>query len=237
MRRLLQIIGKVVLIFLALLLTVAVTFYVIKNEKLPNGITGKKADQIAQKMLDALNNEAFKKTKYFEWSFNNGKHHYKWDKENGKVLVRWDAYAVRLNLNHRAKSIVLKNNKEINDDSKNDIITEATNLFNNDSFWLVAPFKVFDKGTRRSLVSLPDGSTRLLVSYLEGGTTPGDSYLWNIQENGFPKSYKMWTKIIPIGGIEATWDDWQIMESGVFLPASHQLGPIRLKMGLVKAYN
>ena len=102
---------------------------------------------------------------------------------------------------------------------------------------MVAPFKVFDKGTSRSIVTLEDGSEGLLVSYASGGTTPGDSYLWKLQANGFPESYQMWVGIIPIGGMEATWEDWQIMDSGCFLPTSHKLGPVTLFMGNVKAYN
>ncbi|MGS0527908.1 hypothetical protein ACU8V7_24695 [Zobellia nedashkovskayae] len=96
-------------------------------------------------------------------------------------------------------------------------------FFNNDSFWLVAPFKVFDSGTQRSLVTLEDGSNALMITYSSGGSTPGDSYLWHLGPNGLPESYQMWVSIIPIGGLKATWDDWKIMESGAFLPTSHKL--------------
>ena len=87
------------------------------------------------------------------------------------------------------------------------------------------------------IVPLEDGLSGLLVTYASGGSTPGDSYLWILQPNGFPKSYKMWVKIIPIGGVEATWDDWAIMESGVYLPKTHKLGPLELSMGDVRGYN
>ena len=76
-----------------------------------------------------------------------------------------------------------------------------------------------------------------MVTYTRGGSTPGDSYLWKLQPNGFPESFKMWVQIIPIGGLEATWDDWQLVESGAFLPKSHQLGPLTIDMGAVKGYN
>ena len=96
---------------------------------------------------------------------------------------------------------------------------------------------MFDSGTTRSIVTLENGSEALLVTYKSGGTTPGDSYLWELQENGFPISFKMWVKIIPIGGLKATWNDWQVMENGVFLPVSHKIGPVTLDMGEVRAYN
>ena len=116
-------------------------------------------------------------------------------------------------------------------------IKKAIDLFNNDSFWLVAPFKVFDKGVERRIVPMDDGTKALLITYTSGGSTPGDSYLWELQPNGFPISFKLWVKIIPIGGLKATWDDWQLTESGAFLPKTHSLGPIKLDMGNVKAYN
>jgi hypothetical protein len=84
---------------------------------------------------------------------------------------------------------------------------------------------------------LKDGTQALLVTYTSGGDTPGDSYLWKLQPNGFPISFKMWVSIIPIGGIEASWDEWQVTESGAFLPARHSIGPITLDMGDVRGYN
>ena len=110
-------------------------------------------------------------------------------------------------------------------------------MFNNDSFWLVAPYKIFDEGTERSLVSLEDGSQALLVTYTSGGSTPGDSYLWLLNENEIPYAYKMWVKIIPVGGVEASWDHWTKMESGAYLPKSHKMGPITLSMGDVRGFN
>ncbi len=210
--------------------------YAIYNEPLPEAQPSAEADMLANKMLKALNYDAYKETRYLEWSFRSGAHKYKWDKTMGKVQVSWSDTKVALNLSHPEKSTVWKNNTEVIGNDQEKSIRKAVSLFNNDSFWLVAPFKVFDKGTTRSIVPMEDGSRGLLVHYSEGGDTPNDSYLWKLADSGFPESYQMWTKIIPIGGVEASWDDWQVMESGAFLPKSHQLGPVTLSMGEPKGY-
>lgn len=230
-------IGRIIIGFLLLLIVAFGVLYFIYNKQLPEGKSEKKADAVAQKMLKAVNYEAYKNTRFLEWSFNGGEHQYKWDKENGIVEVKWNDHTVNLNLNDTASSLVSKENTSLSAKESRDLTHTAWNYFNNDSFWLVAPFKIFDNGTSRSIASLEDGSEGLLVTYTSGGTTPGDSYLWKLQPNGFPESYQMWTKIIPIGGVEASWDDWQVMESGIFLPTLHKIGPMTLFMGNVKAYN
>ncbi|NHF60051.1 hypothetical protein FK220_011905 [Flavobacteriaceae bacterium TP-CH-4] len=232
--------GKILLkSLLGLLLLGVIAFgvlYLVYNEPLPQGNTGPAADALAKKMLKAVNYEQYKATRFLEWTFAGGAHRYKWDKENGKVKVSWSNHQVNLNLNDPGSSTVLQDNVFITGEGKVALTQKALDYFNNDSFWLVAPFKVFDEGTERSLVQLEDGSKGLLVSYTTGGTTPGDSYLWKLDSSGFPKSYQMWVKIIPIGGLEATWDDWKVMPNGLFLPASHKIGPITLYIGNVEAY-
>jgi hypothetical protein len=237
MKRFLKIFLKILIGLIALLLTAFAIVYLVYNEPLPKGANPEQADVLAQKMLSAINNETYVKTRNIEWTFAGGAHEYKWDKEIGKVAVKWNDYLVNLNLANPNASKVYKNSKEIMDDTKSEIIQKARDNFNNDSFWLVAPFKVFDKGTKRYLVTLEDGSDGLLVTYVSGGSTPGDSYVWKLQPNGFPISFKMWVKIIPIGGLEASWDDWKVMENGAYLPSSHKLGPVTLDMGALRAYN
>lgn len=211
--------------------------YAIYHKPLPEGKTGPQADALAHKMLQAINYEAYQQTRYLEWSFAGNAHQYKWDKSRSNVEVRWDDYIMNLNLHDTSRSSVTQKGVKLSAKESRDLYTTAWDYFNNDSFWLVAPFKVFDIGTKRSLVQLDDGSEGLLVTYSRGGTTPGDSYLWQLNTDGFPESFRMWVKIIPIGGVKATWDDWKVTTSGAFLPTSHQIGPFTLDMGEVKAYN
>lgn len=233
MKKILKYLGILIAI---LILGLVITGFIL-HKPLPEGKESPEADALASKVLTAIGYEKYKNTRYLEWSYQGGAHDYKWDKKLGKVVVKWSGYTVNLNLNDTSKSFVSKEETEFTAKESKDIIETAWSYFNNDSFWLVAPFKLFDEGTKRSIVKLEDGSDALLISYPEGGSTPGDNYLWKLQPNGFPRSFQMWVQIIPVGGLEASWDDWQIMKSGTFLPKSHQFGPFSLEIGNPKAYN
>lgn len=237
MKKLFKILLKSIAVLLLLALVACGILYAVYNKPLPEGTPGAAADSLANTMLKAINHEAYLNTRYIEWDFRGGTYQYKWDKQLGIARVEWEDYRVLLNLNYPEKSSVFEKDSQVKGDARLALIETAVSNFNNDSFWLVAPFKVFDEGTERSVVALEDGSDGLFITYTSGGTTPGDSYLWKIGPKGFPESFRMWVDIIPIGGLEATWKDWQVMESGVFLPTSHQLGPMDFKMEEVKAYN
>ncbi|WP_439152053.1 hypothetical protein [Winogradskyella sp.] len=232
-KRILKIIGGVI-IFLTLPTLLFFGFLYLKyDEDLPEGQQGPKADQLAIQMLRTLNEEAYLNTDYLEWTFKGG-HHYKWYKTDQTCEVSWDNMTVLLDLNNNDQSKVFAGQEAYNGKEKQDYINKAEAYFNNDSFWLVAPYKVFDPGTERRLVKTEDGKDALLVTYTSGGTTPGDSYLWHLDDTGKPKSFQMWVDILPIGGLEATWNQWVITESGVLLPKTHKLLVLDIDMGDVK---
>ncbi len=232
-KRILKIIGGIIIFFTLPSLLFFGFLYLKYNEDLPTGQQGPEADQLAAKMLAALNEEAYLNTDYLEWTFK-GIHHYKWYKTDKSCEVSWGEITVILDLQSHEHSKVFAGKQEYNGKEKYDYINKAEAYFNNDSFWLVAPYKVFDKGVERRLVKTEDGKEALLVTYTSGGTTPGDSYLWHFDKMGKPKSYQMWTQILPIDGLKATWNSWITTESGALLPTSHKLLVLDLDMGEVK---
>ncbi|WGH76166.1 hypothetical protein P8625_03080 [Tenacibaculum tangerinum] len=222
-----------VLAALFLIGVVALTaVYFMNDESLPKGKQGAEADALATKMLKSLNYEAYKNTRFIEWSFR-GKHFYKWDKQEDIVEVSWDANKVTLHTKNPERSSVLVDGEKV---ENKELLQNAIDYFNNDSFWLIAPYKVFESGIERRIV-LHEGKEALLITYTTGGSTPGDSYLWILDDNGMPVSYKMWVSIIPTGGIEATWSDWTTTKSGALLPTKHEMPVGVLDMGDVKGYN
>lgn len=181
--------GLLIVTFLAI---VFIGFGIL-DHPLPDGTPGQAAEELANEMLTALNKSAYDTLNYIEFTFR-GAHTHKWNKQLNSVIVSWDDYDVYVNLNQLSITY-------------DELEMEAYEYFINDSFWLVAPFKIKDAGTSRSTVELPEGRG-LLVTYSSGGLTPGDRYLWVLDERGFPKAWKLWTSNVPIGGLEFTWDGW-----------------------------
>ncbi len=215
------VIGAIVFLTLPTLLLYGYLYYKY-NEELPIGREGKEADALANKMLDALNHQAYDTTTYLEWTFKK-RHHFKWNKAENTCEVYWKNYKVNLNFDDPSKNTAYKGDLKIEAVEAEKLVKKATNYFNNDSFWLVAPYKIFDSGTKRSLVTLDNDEKALLVTYTKGGSSPGDSYLWQLDETGKPKNFKMWTSILPIDGLEASWSDWTTTETGTLLPTFHKM--------------
>ncbi|TBN19028.1 hypothetical protein [Hyunsoonleella pacifica] len=187
------------------------------HQDLPNGTEGKAADDLATKMLVALNYEAYTSTDYIEWTFKN-RRHYEWDKTKSTCDVFWKDYKIRLDLKDHTESKAFVHGFTIEGEMGQDLVDEAKEYFKNDVFWLIAPFQAFDKGVSRKLVVLPDDEKALLITYSNEA-----SYLWRFDDSGKPKSFNMWDSNTPIDGLSASWNDWQIVETGMKLPKFHKI--------------
>jgi len=217
MKKLLKIIGVIVVIIFAF---IAIS-YLVLNQPLPKGESGPEADAMAERMMEALNYAAWQNTETVSWTFRDG-HHYEWNKAEDVVTVQWGDHEVVLNT--KTQTGIVINGQNYSFDQVNELTQKAIDFFNNDSFWLAAPFKVFDQGTERSIVELSDDQQGLMVNYTSGGSTPGDSYVWILDENDRPVAIKMWVQILPIGGLEFTWENYKTLTSGAMIAQDH-LGP------------
>lgn len=228
---------KAFLGFLALIavLVVGVFLYIqVQSEDMPALTSGPEADQLANKMLKAINYEAWDSTAYVSWSFTRRGHRHVWDKKRHFVEVTWDKFRVLVSPND-GRSVVYVNDQLASTQEEKDKLTKiAIAHFNNDSFWLNAPAKVFDAGTTRSIATLEDGSKALAVKYNSGGTTPGDSYLWMLDENNRPKAWKMWVSIVPISGMHITWENWKQTRTGAWIAQNHQSSIVNIPIDEVK---
>ena len=163
-KRILKIIGGLVVFFTLPTLLFFGFIYLRYNESLPQGQQGPEADALAKEMLISLNENAYLNTDYLEWTFK-GIRSYKWYKNDGRCEVSWDDFKVNLDLKNKGNSKVFVLGNEYNGVEKDDYVEKAIAYFNNDSFWLVAPYKVFDKGVERQLVATDEGK-EAFISHL-----------------------------------------------------------------------
>jgi len=212
---------KRILIFLVVLLLIG--FLVVKfvlSESEPKIVEGN-ADAVAHQVLTAMNKPAWDTLNYVQWSFPGG-HHYVWDKVNNNSRVSWKDYVVHLDMDE-VDGKAYKGDAELSGDDKTKAIQSAWGFWCNDSFWFSAPYKVFDPGTKRDMAVDADGKEGLLITYESGGVTPGDQYLWYVDDTGLPTGYKMWAKIIPVGGVYTSWSDYTTLAGGARVAQAHTL--------------
>ncbi len=202
-----------------LVLLLGLVLFLRYNEPLPEGQPSPEADSLARCMMDAVDAPAWDSLRFVAWNFM-GQHDYVWDKERHLVEVRWGKQRVVLH----TKTVTGKawtDGREVEGRKADKLVQKAWSFFCNDSYWLNPVVKAFDPGTERRIVNLKDGREGLMVHYRSGGVTPGDSYVWILDEQCRPVAWKMWVQIIPIGGVENSWEGWQQLPGGAWIATKH----------------
>lgn len=212
---------KITLIVAGALILIPVFALWIIHEPLPKTEPSEAADRLAREMLAAVDKPAWDTTHWIQWTFA-GRNSFVWDRDRHLVQVSWGDKKVLIDPEKNTGTAYIDGQLATKQNGK--LVKKAMASFFNDSFWLLAPTKAFDPGTTRSVVELDGENDRgLLVTYSSGGVTPGDSYLWLLDEKGLPKAFKMWVSVIPVGGLKASWENWQTLPSGARYAASHKV--------------
>ena len=197
------------------------------NEPRPEGAQGSDAEALADRVDAALNREGWERTGAVQWTFGPSGTRHLWDRERNWARVSWDENEVLVDLNEPTRGVAFQAGQRVEDAA---LIRTAWERWANDSFWLIAPFKLRDGGTTRSIVNV-DGEDQLLIRYMSGGVTPGDSYQWNLAPDGTPTAWRMWVSVSPIGGVEVLWDNWITLPTGARIATRRVKGPIVMEMG------
>lgn len=209
-------------------LSLGVTLWLI-HEPLPEGRSGPEADALALRLEKAVNIEAWRDTGAVQWTFA-GRHEHLWDRDRKVARVRSGDTTALLRLDEQTGR-AYRDGREVQGDDAREIVARAYADWVNDSFWL-NPLAMFrGDGVRRELVYLEEGGEGLLISFSSGGLTPGDSYLWLADEGGLPRAWRMWVSIIPIGGVETSWEGWQTLTTEARIATTH-VGPLGITIEL-----
>jgi hypothetical protein len=68
-----------------------------------------------------------------------------------------------------------------------------------------------------------DGQPALLIRYASGGVTPGDSYVWIPDESNRPRAWRLYVKVIPVKGLQSTWEGWITLPTGALISTEHKM--------------
>jgi hypothetical protein len=201
---------------------------VVAHEPRPSGSEGEEAGALAQRMERAADVQAWARTGAVRWTFA-GRNEHLWDRRRELARVRWGETEALLRAG-APQGRAYRGGEEVHGDEAHAILRDAHARWINDSFWLNPIAKLRDPGVSLSRVELSEGEG-LLVSYSSGGLTPGDAYLWLSGEDGLPRAWRMWVSILPIGGVEASWEGWTTLSTGAKIATRHQ-GPFGLTLEL-----
>ena len=227
----------ILLIPTSLLLVMAGCF-VAFNKPRPSSNPTAEADAVAHQVEAAVNRTAWDQTGAVTWVFR-GTNRHLWDRTRQFDRVIWGEGAgqieAQVNLSAPDKGVVLKGGDRLSPEGAAKYLQKAYAAWINDSFWLNPLVKLFDEGTKRTLLEPINGQQRLLLQYMSGGLTPGDSYLYTLDSTNTPTAWEMWVSVLPLGGIRATWEGWTTLYSGARVATRHSLGPLSIDLTDVKA--
>jgi len=203
---------------------------IVSSRSLPHGKEGAQAEELTDKMLAAVNLPAWESLRYVKWTYR-GKHAYVWDRWYNLAEIRFDDHRILLNLN-TLEGRAWHFEEQLTGEQKRALLQRAWEYWCNDSFWFNPIVKLRDEGTVRKTVDLGDEGMGLLVTFMEGGVTPGDSYLWILDEEGLPTAWRIWVSSLPVKGLRLSWEKWIEIE-GAKIAQSHRIGPLEIKLSNV----
>jgi hypothetical protein len=186
-----------------------------------------KADQVARELVAALGGEAaWDKARQLSFDFvveregsRAAEFHHVWDRYTGdyRLLGRDKSgapFAVYFNVNTR-DGLGFVNGKAVEGDENKKLLETAYGRFINDTYWLLAPWKVFDPGVHRDFDGEKTGPEGALcdvirLSFDNVGLTPKDVYWLWITRDG--RRMVQWQYVLG-GAAEdpttALWKDWR----------------------------
>ena len=190
--------------------------FLYEREPLPTGEAGAEAEALAGRLLKAVDAPAWARTGAVKWTFV-GLHEHLWDRRRQLARVRWGEVEVLLKL-EPVEGRAWRAGEELAGEEAAALVRKAKSFWINDSFWLNPVVKVRDPGTLREATA--EG---LLIRYQSGGDTPGDAYEWTLGPEDLPTRWKMWVQIVPVPGLDVTWEDWQTLSTGAKVARTHRI--------------
>lgn len=138
---------------------------------------------IAQKVMDSMGGQkAWDKTRILSWNFF-GARTLTWDKWTGDVRIDMadNATVYLLNLNTSKGRVQMKGQEITQPDSLAKLIQQGRNMWINDAYWLIMPFKLRDPGVKLTYLGKTTTEDKkeahqLELTFESVGVTPNNKY-------------------------------------------------------------
>ena len=200
---------------------------IVASKPLPEGEEGEKAEAVTDYMLNAGNLPAWESIRYLSWKYR-GDHTYVWDRWYNLTEICYDDVRILLNLN-TLDGKAWDGGRRLEGEEKRDVLQKGWEKWCNDSFWLNPFVKARDSGVSRRFVELDSGNDGLLITFAEGGVTPGDSYLIELNRGGLPVSWRMWVSVLPVKGLKFDIVEWKDVD-GARIATKHAIGSYEIEI-------
>ena len=187
-----------------------------------------RAIELADATMVAMGGRAaWDSVRYLAWRFF-GRRFHVWDKQTGDIRIEWvdpkgDSRLVLMNVQTKQGRSWHGEHEMTNPFVRDDDLAAAYSMWINDSYWLVMPFKLKDRGV--TLTSIGPGVTatgapaeRIDVTFTDVGETPANRYRVYIDQT--THLVAQWDFYVDANDdaprLSTEWSDWK------------QYGPIRL---------
>lgn len=211
---------------------IALALLVASCQSIPEGQTGDPANALAKKMLEAANLKTWtEQVTAVEFRFRE-KNSYFWDKKRG--LVEFDNGELKVQYSKNTfQGVAFEEGDPLTGEELAEAIAEANSNFINDAFWLQPAYHISSPGTE--LYAVDDSTLR--VTFSSGGVTPGDTYVFHLDDKNRIQLMEMWVSIIPIEGADADFADYKTHEPGVDIAETRTaLGVLTILIDQVKMH-
>lgn len=198
----------------------------------PKGVEGPDAEKLTDRMIAGAQMDLWNsKTAAVSFDFR-GKYQIFWDKKRNLAEVISSGTRVQYNT-LTGKSACFENDHIVFGDKCALLMKDAVKKFVNGTYWLSPAFHARSPGARRMLVD----DTRLLIDYPSGGVTPGDAFMFSLDNEGKIANMQTWASTIPIKGSNIPFSGYITTATGVKVATKHKvLKFVNVNLDHVKMY-
>lgn len=207
-------------------------FFLLCCSSLPVGSEGPAAESLAAKMLAGAAYEKWQNnTAAVSFNYREREDIF-WDKKRGLAEVTFKKNRIQFRTDNY-QSLCFSEEKPVDGEACSELTATAIKKFVNDTYWLNPAFHIKSPGAKWKTVE----DTKLMVQYESGGVTPGDAYIFTLDDEGKIINMQTWASTIFIKGTHIPFSGYITTETGVPIATNHTvLKVVSVDLAHVKMY-